>query len=74
MQNANLKMQNFITHLLPFVFGTELKQHLLVNNWENGWVISNNQVVILYLPAYLEYLGLLLLFVIPILLSLKPTK
>ena len=23
---------------LPFFFGTELKNHVLVNNWENGWV------------------------------------
>jgi hypothetical protein len=72
--------------LIP-LFQPEIKDHVLVNNWENGWRISrelvensqsssklvgNSQelvkngqsqlkIVIIYLPQYLEYIGLLLL-------------
>ncbi len=61
---------NFLSQALPILFGKELKQHILVNNWENGWVLDNNSikqsdtetVILLYLPQYLEYLGFGLLF------------
>jgi hypothetical protein len=40
----------------------------MVNNWENGWLLNNPQLVtpnahyiIVYLPQYLEYLGFVLL-------------
>jgi len=56
---------------LPFLFGTELKEHVLVNNWANGWLLSppnrrtkepeGNKIVIVFLPQYLEYLGFALL-------------
>lgn len=59
---------NFFTNAFPFFFGTELKDHVLVNNWANGWVIEddqssmvNGQLVILFLPQYLEYFGFFLL-------------
>lgn len=52
----------------PFIFGTEIKDHVLVNNWQNGWAMnkrsidqeskgSNQTIVIYYLPQLLEYLG-----------------
>ncbi len=47
------------------IFGQEIKDHVLVNNWENGWNLdslrSKNEklkIVIIFLPQYLEYLGL----------------
>ncbi len=42
--------------------GKELKDHVLVNNWANGWLINNEQlnngtVFIIFWPQYLEFLG-----------------
>lgn len=53
----------------PFLFGKEVKEHVLVNNWENGWVLSNEtmqqsnntRVIIVFLPQYLQYIGFALL-------------
>lgn len=58
----NVKDKGVWNSFFPFIFGQELKQHILVNNWENGWVINNAQIVIVYLPQYLEYLGFLIVF------------
>ncbi|MEX2007157.1 MAG: hypothetical protein WD992_00065 [Candidatus Levyibacteriota bacterium] len=53
---------NFATKALPFVFGKEIKNHVKVNNWQNGWSgISGDKVIIVYLPQYLEYFGFFLL-------------
>jgi hypothetical protein len=56
---------NLLNEMLPFLFGKEIKQHVLVNNWENGWTIDdtkqNSNIIIIYLPQYLEYLGFILL-------------
>lgn len=47
----------------PFFFGTEIKEHVLVNNWANGWKIprdydsSKEQIIIIFWPQYLEYIG-----------------
>ena len=87
MENGKWKMENWIKLALPFIFGSELKSHVMVNNWENGWIINgelpalsesegkiengklennsqfstlNSQLVIVFLPQYLEYLGFLL--------------
>jgi hypothetical protein len=43
---------------LPFLFGHRLSDHILANNWANGWQTeSGGRIIILYLPQYLEYLG-----------------
>lgn len=62
------RVKNYAAKLFPFIFGSELKQHVLVNNWENGWILPNSTLdanrytlVIIYWPQYLEYLGILLL-------------
>jgi len=67
--------------LIPF-FQPEIKNHLLVNNWENGWrlppsIISHqpSTITIIYLPQYLEYLGFGLLGISTLYLLLtKHTK
>lgn len=52
--------------ILPFLFGKKL-EHVKVNNWENGWIVdsngidNNSQIIIIYLPQYIEYFGFLLL-------------
>ncbi len=61
---------NFLTNFFPFVFGKELKEHVLVNNWENGWTLNSSfninhssLIYIVYLPQYLEYLGFVILII-----------
>lgn len=53
----------------PFFTGRKLLNHVLVNNWANGWVLDindlppgsrKNDVVMIFVPQYLEYLGFLL--------------
>lgn len=48
------------TKLAPFL-GKEIKDHVLVNNWANGWIVNDKNIAIIFLPQYFEYLGLLLL-------------
>jgi hypothetical protein len=66
-----------IKKFLPFIFGTELNNHVLVNNWENGWKIDNNTeslIVIYYLPQLLEFTGFGMLLGIPVLIILTRKK
>jgi hypothetical protein len=55
------KNVNWLDTVFPFLFGAELKEHVLVNNWENGWILSsgsnNSEIVTIFWPQYLEYLG-----------------
>lgn len=48
-----------------YLLGKKLKEHVLVNNWANGWVVDDkvdiNDVKIIFWPQYLEYLGFLFL-------------
>lgn len=71
--DQKLKIKNeTLRELLAPVIGERIKDHVLVNNWENGWQFlptTNSQplttVYLVYLPQYLEYLGfglLVLLF------------
>lgn len=60
---------NFLTKAFPFVFGNQLNNHVLVNNWENGWTLDNSTIqqfknraiVLVYLPQYFEYFGFVIL-------------
>ena len=64
-QISNVKC--YAEHIFPFIFEKELKEHVMVNNWENGWILDqttrklDNQITIIYLPQLLEYLGFMLL-------------
>ncbi|OGY07190.1 MAG: hypothetical protein A2694_01375 [Candidatus Blackburnbacteria bacterium RIFCSPHIGHO2_01_FULL_40_17] len=64
--------------LLAPLLGKKIEEHVLVNNWENGWrldkqslsrsnrdkdVDTDKEIVIVFLPQYLEYFGLLLVVV-----------
>lgn len=60
----SVKNNNWLSKAFPFFFGKELKEHVLVNNWANGWVIPNSSLIlnhssfiITFWPQYLEYLG-----------------
>ncbi len=42
--NVKCQMSNvkcFILSSFPFFFGKELNNHVLVNNWANGWILNN---------------------------------
>ncbi len=44
IQLSNYPIKTWLFETLPFLFGTEIKDHVLVNNWENGWVIDNQTI------------------------------
>ena len=66
----SMLLDSWYSRLFIPLFGREIKEHVMVNNWSNGWQIMNNEsgimnngskIVIIYLPQYLEYFGFLLL-------------
>jgi len=51
------QLNNKFSKILPF-FGQRLKNHVLINNWANGWILgkeTKEPIVILFWPQYLEY-------------------
>jgi len=67
MVNGKWSIVNGLKLAFPFIFGKELKNHVMVNNWENGWILDNSSmvngqssIIIVYLPQYLQYFGFLL--------------
>ncbi len=66
----------------PFIFGSEIKTHVELNSWENAWEINSNtqplsantQILIVYMPQYLEYAGFLLLFAATVAVVIKLLK
>ena len=61
--------KNIPSFLMPFL-SKRINKHILINNWENGWILDNqNKIAIIFLPQYLEYFGFLLLL-IPVVLLL----
>lgn len=59
VENPESGIQKFF----PFWFGKELKDHVVVNNWGNGWLLkpetksAQSRIVIVFLPQYLVYIG-----------------
>lgn len=62
-----------------FVNGQELKNHLLVNNWANGWLIDGKRchpkggvcnVTIIFWPQFLEFFGFGLMIITLIIIFL----
>ena len=61
----------FLINYFPFLFGKQLKEHVMVNNWANGWKLSQSQfnqlesvgigqkqnIVIVFWPQYLQFIG-----------------
>ena len=78
LKTENSKLKTFLNTILPFFFGREIKDHVLVNNWENGWNLENYTLspipytlVLIYLPQYLEYLGFGFLLITLLIFGLK---
>lgn len=63
----NIDRSNSFTKYLPFIFGKKLNNHVMINNWTNGWKLDNNidqkDIVIIFWPQYLEFLGFGLLLI-----------
>lgn len=61
------KVNKNIPSLFAPIFGEKNKDHVLINNWENGWKVEkgllekDSKIIITFLPQYLEYFGFLLL-------------
>lgn len=60
-----------ISGLLPFL-GKKVDEHVLVNNWENGWILppqkTEGRITVFFLPQLLEYAGLALATILAIFL------
>ena len=63
---SNPRSQIFnLQTIFPFFFGKQLANHVLVDNWENGWQLTlldtkyqiPDTIVLLFWPQYLEYIG-----------------
>jgi hypothetical protein len=80
-QKSEVRSQ--LTMLMPWFFGERL-EHVKVNGWSNGFIIGDDdssqqsvdgsQIVILYWPQYLEWVGLGVLFLTFGFLSFKVLK
>lgn len=67
--NSEFSMFNVQFHeAFPMLFGTELKEHVLVNNWANGFLLRPDAVgasegqgsrtfIIIFWPQYLQFVG-----------------
>jgi hypothetical protein len=60
----------FKAFFAPF-FGQEVKNHVLVDNWANGWIVNGKNITIIFVPQYLEYLGFALIVFIFTYLGLR---
>lgn len=76
INKSDIKIYEFIKENLPFIFGKEIKDHVLINNWENGWEIKPSEInhqksiiVMIFLPQYLEFLGFILIIAVFITLA-----
>ena len=87
MERITCKTRNILNTSFPFIFGKEIKEHVLVNNWANGWkldnfhlkkspsVFNNLDIIIIFLPQYLEFLGFLMMgFGILVVIKFKPQE
>jgi len=72
VKHITCKIRNIFNLFFPFIFGQEIKEHVLVNNWANGFILSSNtkllasntdkfNIIIVFLPQYLEFLGFLMM-------------
>jgi len=72
VKSITCKIKNIFNLFFPFVFGKEIKEHVIVNNWANGFILSSNtklltsntdkfNIIIVFLPQCLEFLGFLMM-------------
>jgi hypothetical protein len=53
---------DFISQAFPFIVGKELSNHVLINNWANGWILQENAdtFVVVFLPQYAQFGAIIL--------------
>ena len=81
-EKENKKEQKLLIFNQSFEKGWKLvgiknAEHVLVNNWANGWLVDSEEAKkakIIYLPQRLEYFGFLLLFIFAVSLLFHPPK
>lgn len=72
INNSRSDIVNFINKNFPFIGRQQIAQHYVVNNWKNGWTIHSSMIndesliIIIFLPQYLEHIGLMLLILSPL--------
>ena len=66
IEKSDSKLMSYLSQNFPFWFGSEMKNHVLINNWENGWRIEKNgknlDFIIVFIPQYFQFLGFLTIF------------
>jgi len=61
------KILRYACTLFPFFFGNEVKKHILINNWNNGWTLPTTYdrkqmtISLFFIPQLLEWFGFLIL-------------
>ncbi len=78
VRSSQSAVRSFFIRTFPYLFGERLTDHVLVNNWANGWKLRepttyNSQPTTIYIffwPQILEFMGLALL-PLPFLFGLK---
>jgi len=43
VESITCKIKNILNIFFPFLFGKEIKEHVLVNNWANGFLVKTGQ-------------------------------
>jgi hypothetical protein len=67
-QAYKVSKNSLLSSILPFLFNKGLAEHVVINNWANGWNIDQSKdqssITLLFVPQYLEYLGLFLIIIL----------
>ena len=64
--------KKYLTQMFPYIFGERLTDHVLVNNWANGWILKSSDslttddqrlmtIYLFFWPQVLEIIGFVLL-------------
>ncbi len=55
------EIDSSLGRMIPFLFGKPLRNHVLVNNWANGWEFSPSSkqrtIILFFLPQLLQWIG-----------------
>jgi hypothetical protein len=64
--------QSYDDGWIAWTDGKVIGNHVLINNWANGWIIppSTEKIILFFAPQLLQYLGIVL-FLIPIVIILR---
>ena len=57
-QAYSIPETNLFARWLPFLFGSEIRDHIEINGWKNAWDISDvhNPISIIFLPQYIQFI------------------